>query len=135
MILGIGIDIVEVRRCAGWHEFADAQLAKIFHPHEIAQIRSKIPSEAPGFIASRFATKEAFFKAYGSLCEHFDLTPPQSLWRIAPLIFVASKPSGAPLLVSDPHLWAQLPPETTIQAHISISHEAQYAVTQVILEK
>lgn len=135
MIVGIGIDIVEIKRCIDWHTFADAQLAKIFHPYEIAQIRSKKPSEVTTFIASRFAAKEAFFKAYGAFCEHYEITPPQSLWRIAPLIFVASKPSGAPALVSDLNLWAKLSPQTTIQKHISISHEAQYAVAQVILEK
>lgn len=135
MILGIGIDIVEIARCADWHTFADAQLAKIFHPHEIAQIRSKTASEAPSFIASRFAVKEAFFKAYGSLCEHFEVASPQSLWRIAPLIYVASKPSGAPVLISDLSLWTKQPLGTTIHTHLSISHEAHYAIAQVILEK
>jgi phosphopantetheine--protein transferase-like protein len=135
MIVGIGIDIVEVKRCADWYTFADVQLAKIFHPHEIAQIRSKNATDVTTFIASRFAVKEAFFKAYSSLCEHFDIELPQSLWRIAPLIFVTSKSSGAPSLISDLSLWATVPPQTMINTHLSISHEAHYTIAQVILEK
>ena len=65
MILGIGIDIIEVARIQASHEkFGERFLNRILHPNEIAYCLShKIP--AP-FLAARFAAKEAISKAFGT---------------------------------------------------------------------
>src|SRR4051812_42911072 len=65
MILGIGIDIIEVARIQASHErFGDRFLNRILHPNEIAYCLShKAP--AP-FLAARFAAKEAVSKAFGT---------------------------------------------------------------------
>src|SRR6185295_4723298 len=65
MILGVGIDIIEVARIAASYErFGERFLNRILHPNEIAYCLShKAP--AP-FLAARFAAKEAISKAFGT---------------------------------------------------------------------
>ncbi|MGB7767599.1 MAG: holo-ACP synthase [Verrucomicrobiia bacterium] len=65
MILGTGIDIIEVARVQASHErFGERFLKRLLHPDEIAYCLShKHP--AP-FIAARFAAKEAISKAFGT---------------------------------------------------------------------
>ena len=65
MILGIGIDIIEVARIQASHErFGERFLNRILHPNEISYCLSyKAP--AP-FLAARFAAKEAISKAFGT---------------------------------------------------------------------
>lgn len=65
MILGIGIDIIEVNRIQSSHErFGERFLKRILHPNEIGYCLShKTP--AP-FLAARFAAKEAVSKAFGT---------------------------------------------------------------------
>lgn len=65
MILGIGIDIIEVGRIeASYQKFGDRFLQRILHPGEIQYCLSH---RAPGpFLAARFAAKEAISKAFGT---------------------------------------------------------------------
>jgi len=65
MILGLGIDIIEVARIQAAHEkFGERFLNRILHPNEIAYCLSH---KQPGpFLAVRFATKEAISKAFGT---------------------------------------------------------------------
>lgn len=65
MIFGIGSDIVKVSRIRALLENkGPAFLAKIFTSSEIAQLSLNIDSS--GYIAKRFAAKEAFAKALGT---------------------------------------------------------------------
>ncbi len=65
MILGVGIDIIEVARIqASYEKFGERFLKRILHPNEIAYCLSH---KAPGpFLAARFAAKEAISKAFGT---------------------------------------------------------------------
>src|SRR6185312_15425605 len=65
MILGVGIDIIEVSRIAASYEkFGERFLHRILHAGEISYCLShKAP--AP-FLAARFAAKEAISKAFGT---------------------------------------------------------------------
>src|SRR5438067_9031837 len=65
MILGVGIDIIEVARIqASYERFGERFLNRILHANEIAYCLShKAP--AP-FLAARFAAKEAISKAFGT---------------------------------------------------------------------
>jgi len=65
MILGVGIDIIEVARIqASFEKFGERFVKRILHPDEIAYcLMHKSP--AP-FIAVRFAAKEAISKAFGT---------------------------------------------------------------------
>ena len=65
MILGVGIDIIEVARIQGSLErFGERFLRRILHEDEIAYCRTH-KNPAP-FIAARFAAKEAISKAFGT---------------------------------------------------------------------
>ena len=65
MILGTGIDIIEVARIAASYEkFGERFVNRILLPEEIAYcLKHKNP--AP-FLAARFAAKEAISKAFGT---------------------------------------------------------------------
>src|SRR6266436_5803819 len=65
MILGTGIDIIEVSRIrASYEKFGERFLKRILRPAEIAYCLShRFP--AP-FLAARFAAKEAISKAFGT---------------------------------------------------------------------
>ncbi len=65
MILGVGIDLIEVTRIEASHaRFGERVLKRILLPDEIAYCLSH---RAPGpFLAARFAAKEAISKAFGT---------------------------------------------------------------------
>src|ERR1041385_2100764 len=65
MILGLGIDIIEVDRIRAAHQRHGERFAnRILHPAEIAYCLSH-KDPAP-FLAARFAAKEAISKAFGT---------------------------------------------------------------------
>jgi holo-[acyl-carrier protein] synthase len=65
MILGTGIDLIEVARIASSHEkFGERFVNRILLPDEIAYCLGH-KSPAP-FLAARFAAKEAISKAFGT---------------------------------------------------------------------
>src|SRR6516225_6128437 len=65
MIIGVGIDIIEVVRIeSSYARFGERFLNRILHPNEIKYCLSH---KAPGpFLAARFAAKEAISKAFGT---------------------------------------------------------------------
>jgi holo-[acyl-carrier protein] synthase len=65
MILGVGIDLIEVARVqASFEKFGDRFLNRILHPNEVGYCLShKVPGP---FMAARFAAKEAISKAFGT---------------------------------------------------------------------
>jgi holo-[acyl-carrier protein] synthase len=115
MIVGIGIDIIEVDRVARLAEKSPRFLERTFTPLEIAYC-SKKRNKQQNF-AARFAAKEAFFKALGRRVG----------WKDVELI---NRPSGQPELVIKEEM--PLPFE---RVHVSVSHLAAYAVAVVVLEK
>ena len=65
MILGVGIDIIEVARIASSYEkFGERFVNRILHADEIAYCLSH-KNPAP-FLAVRFSAKEAISKAFGT---------------------------------------------------------------------
>ena len=124
MILGIGIDIIEVARVQSSHErFGDRFVARILLPAEITYCLShRMP--AP-FIAARFAAKEAISKAFGtgigaSLGWH-DME-------------VCRKESGEPYVVLHGKGKALLQERNARTPRISLSHTQNYAAAVAILE-
>jgi holo-[acyl-carrier protein] synthase len=115
MIVGIGIDIIEVDRVARLAEKSPRFLEKIFTPREIAYCSDK-KNKQQNF-AARFAAKEAFFKALGRRVG----------WKDAELV---NRPSGQPDLLIRKDL-----EKTFDRVHVSVSHLAAYAIAVVILEK
>lgn len=66
MIMGIGIDAVDIERFAHWKTMNRASLERIFSAEEIDYCLKNPLLSAPRF-AARFAAREAFFKAIQSI--------------------------------------------------------------------
>jgi holo-[acyl-carrier protein] synthase len=126
MILGIGVDITEIARMdRAVSQHGGRFVRRVFTAREIAYCETSI-RKAERY-AARFAAKEAARKAIGAA------TPVTALsWHDVEII---SSPEGAPQLAFHgraAELVAQL---KMSRAHVSLSHGADYAVAQVILEK
>lgn len=124
MILGTGIDIIEVSRVADSVErFGDRFLGRILQPAEVAYCRGH-KNPGPHF-AARFAAKEAISKAFGTgigaslgwqdieVCRHESGEP-----------YVQLHGKGLDLLAS----------RGGRRIHLSLSHTAVYAAAVAILE-
>jgi holo-[acyl-carrier protein] synthase len=124
MILGVGIDIIEVARVQASHErFGERFLNRILLPAEIAYCLShKMP--AP-FIAARFAAKEAISKAFGTgIGAHLG-------WHD---LEIGRKPSGEPFVILHGNGQKLLDERIANNLLISLSHTQNYAAATALLE-
>ena len=123
MIIGVGVDIVEVSRIQKMlDEYDDSALMKIFTDDEISYCNSFGNRKYEHF-AARFAIKEAFSKAIGT-----GLTNSFSFRDVG----IINQTSGKPQLVlygKMKELWGNS------QIHISIAHTEENAIGYVIIEK
>jgi holo-[acyl-carrier protein] synthase len=124
MILGIGIDIIEVARIQASHEkFGERFLNRILHPNEISYCLSyKVP--AP-FLAARFAAKEAISKAFGTGIGA------QLGWRD---MEIRRKESGEPFVVLHGGGQELMQARGAQRVLISLSHTQTYAAAVALLE-
>jgi holo-[acyl-carrier protein] synthase len=124
MILGIGIDIIEVERIrASYEKFGEKFLTRILHPNEISYCLShKAP--AP-FLAVRFAAKEAISKAFGTGIGT------QLAWQD---MEVTRRKSGEPYVILYGGGLALLQARGASHVLISLSHTQTYAAAVAILE-
>ena len=125
MILGIGIDLIEVARIeASYERFGERFLRRILHPNEITYCLSY---KKPGpFLAARFAAKEAISKAFGTGIGA------QLGWQD---MEVGRKPSGEPFVIlhgAGDQLLKSRGGRTVL---ISLSHTQAHATAVAILEK
>ncbi len=124
MILGVGIDIIEVARIRTSHEkFGERFLKRILHPNEISYCLShRVP--AP-FLAARFAAKEAISKAFGTGIGA------QLGWQD---VEVGRKDSGEPYVIFHEGARKLLAERGARQMLISLSHTQEHATAIAILE-
>jgi holo-[acyl-carrier protein] synthase len=124
MILGVGIDLIEVARIKASHEkFGERFLSRILLPNEIAYCLShKFP--AP-FLAARFAAKEAISKAFGTGIGA------QLSWQD---MEVARRESGEPYVILHGKGETLLHTRGARIVLISLSHTEQHATAVAILE-
>ena len=118
-VSSVGVDIVSVARVARvLARFRERFLARAFHPREAAAARSLPAPRAHEFLASRWAAKEALHKAART----------QRL--LFPDVEVVRAPSGAPsfALHGAAATWAH-----GAAVHLSLSHEAEFAVAFVVI--
>ena len=124
MILGIGIDIIEVARVKASHEkFGERFANRILLPDEIAYCLSH-KNPAP-FLAARFAAKEAVSKAFGTGIGA------ELGWQD---IEVCRRDSGEPYVVLHDKGHALLERRAARLVHLSISHTERHATAMAILE-
>lgn len=124
MILGLGIDIIEVARIrSSYEKFGERFLKRILHPNEIAYCLSH---RDPGpFLAARFAAKEAISKAFGTGIGA------QLGWQD---LEVARKESGEPFVILHERGQALLNARGARAVLISLSHTQSHAATVAVLE-
>jgi holo-[acyl-carrier protein] synthase len=124
MILGTGIDIIEVARiAASFEKFGERFANRILLPDEIAYCLSH-KNPAP-FLAARFAAKEAISKAFGTGIG-------ASLgWQD---LEIRRKESGEPFVVLHGKGRDLFEARGAKSLHISLTHTENYAAVTAILE-
>ena len=124
MIVGTGIDIVEVPRIGQSIErFGERFLKRIFTPAEIRYCQAK--ANYVERFAARFAAKEAGMKAIGTGMRG------GVSWRD---FEVGREPGGRPTMLLHGKAAQVAAGLGTRRAHLSVSHTEEHAVAYVILE-
>lgn len=128
MIFGVGTDICDVRRIAATLGRRGERFAeRVLGPHELAvfrERRGRVEARGASYLATRFSAKEAFSKAIG-----LGLRTPMR-WRDCEVVKEAS---GKPLirLHGELAVWFEA---RRLQAHVSVTDEADYAASFVVVE-
>ena len=124
MILGTGIDIIEVTRiAASFEKFGERFVNRILVADEIAYCLSH-HDPAP-FLAVRFAAKEAVSKAFGTGIGA------ELGWQD---IEIKRKETGEPFVVLHGKGQELFEARGAKKLHVSLSHTQQYAAAVAILE-
>lgn len=125
MILGSGIDLIEVHRIARSIErFGAHFLERLFTEAEIAYCQRKRHTAAESF-AARFAAKEAGAKALGTGIG-FGIT-----WKE---IEVSREPGGRPTLTLHGHAAKLAEAAGVRRIALSLTHTAELAMASVAME-
>ena len=125
MILGTGIDIIEVARIeASFEKFGERFVNRILLPDEIAYCLSH---KNPGpFLAARFAAKEAISKAFGTGIGA------QLGWQD---MEIRRKESGEPFVVLHGKGEKLFQSRRAKRLLVSLSHTVNYAAATAVLER
>jgi holo-[acyl-carrier protein] synthase len=122
MILGIGIDVVHVKRIKHWLE-VPGLVERFYHPQEIAECGSR-GSSGPLSLAARFAAKEALGKALGTGLSGMRLRDIQ----------VVNDRYGKPGIVLYGEAAGRLEKMGGKRVHLSLTHESDNAIAMVAIE-
>ena len=115
MIVGVGIDVVDIDRFEEALERTPGLRDRLFTPGEAVR--------PPASLAARFAAKEALAKALGA--------PVGMAWHDAE---VGSESSGRPVLEMRGTVLARADELGVASVHLSLSHDAGVASAVVVLE-
>ncbi|MBO8164049.1 MAG: holo-ACP synthase [Brevibacillus sp.] len=127
MIVGIGIDMVEIERIAALLNRQPRALQRLFSEREQAHFPKASPSRFAEYAAGRFAAKEAAAKALGT-----GIGADAGFADIEVLPGERGKPR---LVVSETVLAALFADWRRLCFHLSITHDKTYALAQVIIEQ
>jgi len=131
MILGIGIDAVDISRFTDFHEKPKDQLARLFSPAEIDYCL-KTPGKSAEHFAARFAAKEAFLKALSNAYPEKNF----ALLTICKYAQVNHHANSAPYLGIDWASLKEIPTNTAnIRLHLSLTHTTNTATAFVVIEQ
>ena len=122
MILGVGTDIVEIKRIKRVIENNDKFLEKIFTVSELEYLTSR--NLRPEYIAGRFAAKEAVAKALGTGFRGFEFKD----------IEIDRTILGKPIVTLYGKAKLIARKEGQYNLHLSISHGQDSAIAYAILE-
>lgn len=125
MILGMGVDIVEIYRMKdAMKKWGDSFLTKIFTPREIKYSTAR--RFAHQHFAARFAAKEAVVKAFGEPSKH------PIRWTE---IEVLNDKEGKPVIEFHNDALKLKKKKRVGDVAVSMSHSKDYAIANVILMK
>jgi holo-[acyl-carrier protein] synthase len=122
VIVGIGIDAVTVSRLERWTS-NPALLERFFDSREIAVVKDRGKGMARS-LAVRFAAKEAFAKALGTGLAGFSLKD----------IMILNSLDRPPEIKLQGSALKALRAAGAEKVHVSLTHEGNLAIAQVILE-
>ena len=123
MIAGIGTDITEVGRFEKWVKNPE-MLERFFNEKECG-FSGSIASQCQHY-AARFAAKEAFSKALGTGITGFNLKE----------VYITKDSEGKPLLNIEGEALSIMKERLgECNSYVSLSHEKEYAVAFVVLER
>ncbi len=122
MILGIGIDVVHVRRIRHWL-VVPGLVERFFHPDEVSIFKERGDAAALS-LAARFAAKEAFGKAIGSGLSGINLRD----------IKVINNHNGKPEITLFGTALERLEALGGKHVHVSLTHESDNAIALAIIE-
>jgi holo-[acyl-carrier protein] synthase len=126
VIVSIGIDIIEVRRVREVLARTPRFCERVFTQRERDYCDSRGAMVAAQHYAARFAAKEAALKALGTGWSG------GVAWQD---VEVSSLESGAPKIIFHGLVRELFERSGATAAHLSISHTAEHAIAQVILER
>lgn len=121
MIIGTGIDIIEIRRVAQALK-KPAFASRVFTRHEREYCESRGMQRAASY-AARFAAKEAVLKAFGTGLRGGTLQD----------ISITNDGSGRPIVRLDGYFAVLARRLGVSDIHISLTHAIDYAAAQAIL--
>ncbi len=119
MILGVGIDIVDIER---WARSLERIQHEIFTSQELADCADRV--DRVDALAARFAAKEAYLKALNTGIAGGALRQ----------IEIVSGPGSAPRIRLAGALATRARKSVVRRAHVSLSHQQGFAAAVVILE-
>lgn len=122
MIVGVGVDIIEIYRIKKSLERRETFLTKLFTKNEIEYFESK--KFRPEFVAGKFAAKEAVAKALGTGFREFDFKD----------IEIEHNALGKPLVTLRGKAKLIAEKNGDYNIHISISHSETNAIAYAVLE-
>ena len=122
MVIGTGIDIVEIKRIEKALQ-KEAFAQRFFAQAEIAYCEARKNAKYQSY-AARFAGKEAFVKALGTGFRTGELTE----------ISIENDELGCPQIILAGKYLEIANEKGVGKVHISLSHSQEYAVAQVVLE-
>ncbi|MEJ8548204.1 holo-ACP synthase [Brevibacillus borstelensis] len=126
MILGIGIDIVEIHRIHTILKRQPQLLDRIFTEAEKQLLAGKAEGRLAEYVAGRFAAKEAGAKALGT-----GIGGAVGLHDIQ----ITPAPTGKPEMTITDAACSRIGQDPSkLCIHLSITHSKEYAAAQVVIE-
>lgn len=122
MVVGIGTDIVNIERIENiFQKYGDKFLKKNFHKLEIEKFIMLTSMQRPGYLAKRFAAKEAVAKAFG-----VGIGKSLAFRDIA----IVNNGTGVPRVVISPE---KFPDIAKYNIQVSLSDDYPFAVAFVVV--
>ena len=132
MILGIGIDSIEIARFSDWQHYCPKTLSRVFSDEEIAYCLEN-PIKTAERLAVRFAAKEAFYKAFCAAFPELNIRGPVVFRHIS----ITHKKNGHSSLKIE---WSSIFKEflqkfEALECKLSLTHTKALATAFIIIEK